>query len=113
MIGLILFSWLIGPVEHFLGIASLKIFLICVWIYITMCFCLMFVVNALTRSFEFQADKYAADLGYELGDPLIRIHVENLGNPAPDWLYSMYHASHPPLLERLRAIKNINKWKSQ
>jgi len=47
-----------------------------------------------------------------LGDPLIKIHVENLGNVAPDWLYSTYHASHPPLLERLRAIKYV-KAKSQ
>ena len=24
----------------------------------------------------------------------------------PDTLYSMYHFSHPPLVERLRAIRN-------
>ena len=30
---------------------------------------------------------------------------ENLSNMIPDPLYSMYHYSHPPLLERLRAIE--------
>jgi len=85
MIGLILFSWLIGPVEHALGIA----------------------MNFLTRTFEFQADRYATELNFDLSDPLIKIHLENLGNISPDWLYSTYHASHPPLLERLKAIQTI------
>lgn len=26
----------------------------------------------------------------------------------PDTLYSMYHFSHPPLVERLRAIRNYS-----
>ena len=30
--------------------------------------------------------------------------TENLGNMVPDPLYSMYHFSHPPLVERLRAL---------
>jgi STE24 endopeptidase len=31
--------------------------------------------------------------------------AENLSNMVPDALYSAYHYSHPPLLERLRAIQ--------
>ena len=31
--------------------------------------------------------------------------AENLSNMVPDPWYSMYHYSHPPLLERLRAIE--------
>uniref|UniRef100_A0A8C2N6Q8 CAAX prenyl protease n=1 Tax=Capra hircus TaxID=9925 RepID=A0A8C2N6Q8_CAPHI len=30
----------------------------------------------------------------------------NLGFPVSDWLFSMWHYSHPPLLERLQALKN-------
>lgn len=35
----------------------------------------------------------------------IRCFTENLSNMVPDSWYSMYHYSHPPLLERLRAIE--------
>lgn len=35
---------------------------------------------------------------------LIKISTENLGNLNPDPLYSTYHYSHPPLVERLNAI---------
>lgn len=34
----------------------------------------------------------------------VNVNTENLSNMVPDPLYSMYHYSHPPLLERLRAI---------
>ena len=33
------------------------------------------------------------------------ILTENLGNMVPDVYYSMYNFSHPPLVERLRALK--------
>jgi hypothetical protein len=36
---------------------------------------------------------------------LILQHTENLGNMVPDKYYSMYHFSHPPLVERLRELK--------
>jgi hypothetical protein len=32
------------------------------------------------------------------------MNVENLGNMVPDAWYSLYHFSHPPLVERLRAL---------
>lgn len=35
----------------------------------------------------------------------VRFRAENLSNMVPDEWYSMYHYSHPPLLERLRAIE--------
>ena len=36
---------------------------------------------------------------------LMFILTENLGNMVPDVYYSMYNFSHPPLVERLRALK--------
>ncbi|XP_031788167.1 CAAX prenyl protease 1 homolog [Nasonia vitripennis] len=60
-----------------------------------------------SRRFEFQADRYAASLGH--GEPLqralVKLHKDNLGYPLFDKLYSNWHHSHPPLLERLDAIK--------
>lgn len=40
---------------------------------------------------------------------LITISKENLGNMNPDWLYSAYHFSHPPLIERLKALHGHTK----
>ncbi|CAM9198153.1 unnamed protein product, partial [Ectocarpus fasciculatus] len=69
--------------------------------------CLTLAMNFNSRYNEFQADKYACTLGmgHELAEGLVKISVENLGNMVPDSLYSLYHFSHPPLVERLRAIK--------
>ena len=36
----------------------------------------------------------------------MKLHVENLSCMAPDRLYSVYHYSHPPLVERLAAIRD-------
>jgi STE24 endopeptidase len=63
-------------------------------------------MNYNSRYNEFMADNYAVKLnmGEKLKSGLIKISVENLGNMVPDKLYSAYHFSHPPLVERLRAI---------
>lgn len=67
---------------------------------------LTLLVNANSRANEFSADKFSSDLGMSgpLGSGLIKISIENLGNMVPDSLYSLYHFSHPPLVERLRAL---------
>jgi STE24 endopeptidase len=46
-------------------------------------------------------------MGEALCEGLVKISVENLGNMVPDTLYSLYHFSHPPLVERLRAVRQI------
>jgi STE24 endopeptidase len=65
-----------------------------------------FGLNATTRKYEYQADEFAVQLGHksELGSALIKLHIDNLSSPHADWLYSMYHHSHPTLPERLRAM---------
>jgi STE24 endopeptidase len=37
-------------------------------------------------------------------ESLKKLHSSNLGSYDPDPLYSAYHYSHPPLIERLNAI---------
>jgi len=85
MIGLLLFfTTLWEPVDHFLS----------------------FLLTLNSRRMEFQADAYATNLRKH--DPLqrglVKITFENLGVLDPDPWYSAYHYSHPPLLERLKAI---------
>ncbi|KAL8004362.1 putative peptidase M48, CAAX prenyl protease 1 [Plasmopara halstedii] len=93
IIGFLLFSqtmW--APVEHVLS----------------------FLMTLNTRKNEFQADAFAVDLGYSvsLKSGLTKLAIENLSNMNPDTLYSAYHYSHPPLVERLNAITERAK-KSQ
>jgi len=67
---------------------------------------LSLLMNFNSRYNEFAADKYAQQLGMAdaLGRGLVKISVENLGNMVPDEYYSLYHFSHPPLVERLAAL---------
>ena len=72
-----------------------------------------FLMTMLSRRFEFQADEFGKGLGYgvKLQSALIKLHKENLGFPVADKWYSAYHYSHPPLLERLKALQASDKKK--
>ncbi|XP_071956270.1 CAAX prenyl protease 1 homolog [Antedon mediterranea] len=67
---------------------------------------LSFLMTRLSRRFEFQADAFAKALKRTefLKSALVKLNVDNLGFPVDDWLYSSWHYSHPPLLERLKAL---------
>jgi len=58
------------------------------------------------RRFEFQADEFATRLGHgeALKAALLKLQKDNLGYPLFDKLYSSWHHSHPPIIERLEAI---------
>lgn len=68
---------------------------------------LSFCMTVLSRRFEFQADAFAKSLGYaaSLRSALIKLNKDNLGFPVSDWLFSAWHYSHPPLLERMKALE--------
>lgn len=72
---------------------------------------LNFLLTMLSRRFEFQADTFAKSLGKAkfLRQALIKLNQDNLGFPVYDWLYSSWHHSHPPLLERLKALNSNSK----
>ncbi|KAI8928174.1 peptidase family M48-domain-containing protein [Entophlyctis helioformis] len=84
MIGLMLFQFVYLPVESLIG----------------------FFMNIMSRTHEFEADQYAKKKGYAplLKSALIKLQVSNRSNLNPDKLYSIWHYSHPPLVERLAAI---------
>ena len=89
------------PVPTFI---SLLMFLSVLWPPVDKAVSLLLTLNS--RRAEFQADAFSVDMGrgVKLGSALATIHLENLGNMCPDWAYSQYHFSHPPLVERLQAI---------
>lgn len=61
----------------------------------------------ITRCFEFQADRFAVGLGHgqNLQSSLAKLVIDNLSFPIADPLYSAFNHSHPPILERLAAIR--------
>jgi STE24 endopeptidase len=88
LIGFLLFNYLYSPVESITG----------------------FITNVISRRYEYQADAFARELGYaaSLASGLIKLQLTNLGTMNPDWLHSMYHRSHPELVERLNAINQTD-----
>ncbi|XP_078332678.1 CAAX prenyl protease 1 homolog isoform X2 [Crassostrea virginica] len=85
LIGLmIIFQFIFSPYHEVLG------FIMIIW----------------SRHCEFQADFFAKSLKRtrELKSALVKLNKDNLGFPVTDWLYSMFNYSHPPLLERLKAM---------
>jgi STE24 endopeptidase len=72
---------------------------------------LSFVLTVVSRMNEFAADRFSVNLNMskKLQSGLVKIHLENLGAMNPDKWYSTYHFSHPPLIERLRAMMAMDK----
>lgn len=72
---------------------------------------LSFIMTLFSRMNEFAADKFSADLGMSktLQTGLCKISLENLGAMCPDPWYATYHYSHPPLVERLSAMMELEK----
>ena len=66
-----------------------------------------FIMTIMSRRYEFQADEFGRKLGYSdlLQSALIKLQKDNLSFPVVDWMYSMWNYSHPPVLERLAALK--------
>jgi STE24 endopeptidase len=70
------------------------------------------VMQVLSRKNEYEADRFAADTIDEprsLIDSLKRLHSTNLSNLTPHPFYVFLNYSHPPLLQRMHAIQNIQR----
>ena len=88
-IGLVAFGILYSPVSFVLGI----------------------FMNILSRKNEYQADAFAA-INYKpeaLASALKKLSVKNLSNLTPHKTYVFFHYSHPPLLQRLKHLKQFEK----
>lgn len=71
------------------------------------------VMNYVSRRFEFQADRYARETfdGESLVRSLKKLSKKSLSNLTPHRAYVFVHYSHPPLAERIRALRGKNKIK--
>ena len=65
------------------------------------------LMSMLSRKNEFEADAYAKEKfdGHALSNALKRLSVDSLSNLYPHPVYVFFHYSHPPLLQRLNALK--------
>ncbi|MEI7912204.1 MAG: M48 family metallopeptidase [Verrucomicrobiota bacterium] len=85
-VGLVLFTILLEPVSKMLGVLA----------------------NAWSRKHEFEADAYAAGAtgdGAALGEALKKLSVDHLSHPTPAALRVWLDYSHPPLLQRIAALR--------
>lgn len=64
------------------------------------------IVGFFSRKAEFRADAFGASLVSKraLAEALIRLINENKSFPSSHCLYIFFHYTHPPLLERLKAL---------
>ena len=70
-----------------------------------------FVFSFISRKNEFAADNYSAKtakMPEKLITSLKKMSKENLSNLTPHWLNVMLNYSHPPVLERIKALKSFN-----
>jgi STE24 endopeptidase len=87
-LNLIAFGILFSPISHLIGI----------------------FMNLISRKNEYEADRFAASTynGNALQEALKKLSVNNLSNLTPHPAYAFFHYSHPPLLERLRALRKVS-----
>lgn len=66
-------------------------------------------MSVISRKNEFEADRFAAETyaAKPLQDALKKLSVDSLSNLKPHPAYVFVHYSHPPLLERLKALDAI------
>ncbi|WP_111445999.1 M48 family metallopeptidase [Breznakibacter xylanolyticus] len=83
-IGLVAFGLLFSPISLVIGLMT----------------------NGLSRRNEYAADRFAANHadGQALVSALKKLSVNSLGNPTPHPAYVWFHYSHPPLLQRIKAL---------
>jgi STE24 endopeptidase len=78
------------------------------FLYTPISMVLGFVESLISRRHEYQADAFAVETAGDAGaliDGLKRLTVENLGNLTPHPVTVWLSYSHPPILERIRAIR--------
>lgn len=66
--------------------------------------------NIFSRRHENEADKYSYEITGNSGSmisALVKLSKDNLSNLHPHPLYALFHYSHPPVLERIRRIREL------
>ena len=70
------------------------------------------IAMAISRRFEYDADRYASRLltsTQPFVDALKKLARDNLSNLRPHPIYVKFNYSHPPLLERIKKIEELGR----
>jgi STE24 endopeptidase len=78
-------------------------------LYTPLSIALGLIMNIFSRKHEYEADRFATVNynGESLAGALIKLSVNNLSNLRPHPAYVFFYYSHPPLLQRLAAIRDV------
>lgn len=78
-----------------------------VLVYSPVSFLLSIIMNYISRRHEYEADKFAASIysADELASALKKLSLKNLSNLNPHPRFVFFYYSHPPLLQRLKALE--------
>lgn len=74
-----------------------------------LCCGLPLILNALSRHFEREADRFAVKImgnGEALADALVKLSVENLSSVNPQRIYALFNSSHPAAVSRVRKLRH-------
>lgn len=88
--GLVFFGLLYAPIEFILSI----------------------VLQMFSRKNEYEADRFAAETTDDpesMIEALKKLSVHNLSNLTPHPLYVFFNYSHPPILQRIRALRSLGQ----
>jgi STE24 endopeptidase len=69
------------------------------------------LMSSLMRRHEREADRFSYKLTKDaegMVSAFVKLSKENLSNLNPHPLYVTLHYSHPPILERIRSIRNMD-----
>ena len=108
-----LLAW--GGLPGLIGLTQLSLpaqFVILTFLGSLVAFPLMPLSNWLSRRQERQADQFGCALSGNpraLASALIKLSGENLANLHPHPLYAKFYYSHPPVVERVRRMRQDNK----
>jgi STE24 endopeptidase len=70
------------------------------------------LIHYLSRRHEREADDYSCTITGDAGSmitSLVKLSKDNLSNLHPHPLYASFHYSHPPVLQRIRRLKDNKK----
>jgi len=74
------------------------------------------IMSYLSRRHEREADRFAAEMTENpeaMATSLIKLSKDNLSNLHPHPLYASFYYSHPPVVQRIREIREIRDMSSQ
>jgi|CXWK01.1.fsa_nt_gi STE24 endopeptidase len=103
-------AYAMSEVFHAFSVRPAEAIGLTIAVYPSVLFCLRPLFVRVSRSFEFQADAFAAKQcgANAIGDALHRIFAVNRGVFDHHWSYAAVFAGHPSGAERLRRLKEID-----